>query len=109
MVMLKKIIGILVLTVLSVLPSCTATKSVQEASTGENLIIYYSPETGNKELLKAAKKYGSKVIYVYQNINGIAVTVPKGKTVQEAMKYYDSINGVLSIVKDQKMRLDFPD
>lgn len=107
--MLKKIIGILVLAILSVLSSCTATKSVEVASSGENLIIYYSPETGNKELLKAAKKYGSKVIYAYRNINGIAVTVPKGKSVQEAMKYYDSINGVLSVVKDQKMRLDTPD
>lgn len=49
------------------------------------------------------------MIYAYRNINGIAVTVPKGKSVQEAMKYYDSINGVLSVVKDQKMRLDTPD
>ena len=89
-----------------VLSSCTAAKSLQGNTANENLIIYYSPDCGNTELLRAAKKYGSKILYVYKNINGIAVTVPKGKTVPDAMKYYGKVNGVLSVSQDQMIQLD---
>jgi hypothetical protein len=104
--MVKQVFEILVLTMVLALSSCTATRSVQDNTTTENLIIYYSDDGGNSELLRAAKKYGSKILYVYKNINGVAVTVPKNKTVSEAMKYYKKVNGVLSVTKDQKMQLD---
>ena len=104
--MVKQVFILLVLTFMSALSSCTVTKFVQDNITTENLIIYYSSDNGNSELLSAAKKYGSKILYVYKNINGIAVTVPKDKTVQEAMKYYEKVNGVLSVIKDQKTKLD---
>lgn len=104
--MVKQVFEILVLTMVLALSSCTATRSVQDNTTTENLIIYYSDNGGNSELLRAAKKYGSKILYVYKNINGVAVTVPKNKTVFEAMKYYKKVNGVLSVTKDQKMQLD---
>ena len=104
--MFKKALGILILTVSLGMSSCTATKSVQDTTTHENLIIYYAPDAGNKELLGAAKKYGSEVLYVYQNINGIAVTVPSGKSVSEAVRYYEKVKGVLSVTRDQKMQLD---
>lgn len=102
----KQVFLILMLTIVLALSSCTATRSVQDNTTTENLIIYYSPDNGNSELLSAAKKFGSKILYVYKNINGIAVTVPKGKTVPDAIKYYEKVNGVLSVTKDQKMQLD---
>lgn len=101
----KHVFLILMLTTVLALFSCTATRSVQDNTTTEILIIYYSPDNGNKELLSAAKKYGSKILYVYKNINGIAVTVPKGKTVPDAMKYYEKVNGVLSVSKDEKIQL----
>lgn len=98
--------GILLLIASSAMFSCSTTKSVSDKTAGENLIIYYSPDCGNTELLKAAEKYGSRILYVYKNINGIAVTVPKDKTLQDAMKYYRNINGVLSVSPDGKMQLD---
>lgn len=104
--MFKRLYKTLLLIPILILPSCGTQKTVSEAGQNDNLIIYYAPESGNGELLKAAKRYGSKVIYVYKNINGIAVTVPKGKTVPETMKYYEKIDGVLSVVKDEKMQLD---
>ena len=103
--MVKQVFVLLVLTFMSALSSCTVTKSLQDKTTNENLIIYYSPDNGNSELLSAAKKYGSKILYVYKNINGIAVTVPKGKTVPDAIKYYERVNGVLSVSKDEKIQL----
>lgn len=104
--LVKQLFLILVLTFMSVLSSCTATKFLQDNAANENLIIYYSPDTGNEGLIEAAEKYGSKILYVYKNINGVAVTVPKNKTVTEAMKYYKKVNGVLSVTRDQKMQLD---
>lgn len=104
--MIKQLFKPLVLISILILTSCGVQKTVPEAGQNENLIIYYAPESGTGELLKAAKRYGSKVIYVYRNINGIAVTVPKGKTAPETMKYYEKIDGVLSVVKDEKMQLD---
>lgn len=92
------------------LSSCKTVKPVPENGPenvpAENLIIYYEPEAGNEALLAAAKKYGSQVLYVYKVINGIAVTVPKGKTSREAMEYYGRIPGVLSVTQDRKLQLD---
>lgn len=83
-----------------------ASEVANDSVSNGNLIIYYAPESGNEALLKAAKKYGSEVIYVYRNINGIAVTVPANRTVQGAMKYYKKIKGVLSVVQDKMVQLD---
>lgn len=80
--------------------------AVSDDSTTGNLIIYYDPETGNKELLDAAKKYGSKILYLYKNFNGIAVTVPKEKSVEDAIKYYEAVKGVQSVNRDRIMHLD---
>ena len=61
---------------------------------------------GNSDLLAAAERYGSNVIYVYRNFNGIAVSVPPGKSVDEAIKYYESVPGVLSVTRDRVLHLD---
>lgn len=90
---------------ISAVSSCSATKSVADNATYDNLIIYYSPDCGNTELLRTAKKYGSKILYVYKNVNGIAVTVPQGKTVPEAIRFYEKVGGVLSVTPDRKMQL----
>lgn len=102
----SKTIKILLLGILSVMTSCSATKVVQKSVTHENLIIYYDPTAGNDDLLRAAKKYGSVVLHVYKNINGIAVSIPKNRSLQEAVNYYEKINGVISVMKDEKMQLD---
>lgn len=102
----SKTIKILLLGILSVMTSCSATKAVQKSVTHENLIIYYDPAAGNDDLLRAAKKYGSEVLYVYKNINGIAVSIPKNRSFQEAVNYYEKISGVISVMKDEKMQLD---
>lgn len=90
-----------------ILSSCSASRKVSENSGASgNLIIYYEPETGNDRLLKAAKSYGSKVLYVYKNFNGIAVTILRNKTVSDARIYYEKVKGVLSVAEDRKLQLD---
>lgn len=104
--MIKKFFGILLLLAVPILASCRELKVTQENGAGENLIIYYAPEEGNEGLLKAAKEFGSEILYIYKNINGIAVTVPNGKSVTEAERYYEKIKGVLSVQQDRKAQLD---
>lgn len=104
--MIKQTIKIIILAFAIILPSCRTTKVVQVETPGENLIIYYDPKAGNETLLNAAKIYGSDVLYVYKIINGIAVTVPKNKSVSDAIKFYEKIPGVLSVNKDQKLQLN---
>lgn len=100
------IFRIFLLLAVSLLASCSTAKTAQQNVAHENLIIYYESEVGNEALLKAAKQYGSEILYVYRNINGIAVTVPRSKSLQDAIKYYESIKGVLSVTKDLKVQLD---
>ena len=117
---LKLLFGLSLLTAMTLMASCSAKKAVHgiptpahdseiavpdNQATG-NLIIYYDPETGNKELLAAAEEYGSEILYVYKNLNGIAVTVPNGKSVDDAIKYYEQVHGVLSVHRDRIMHLD---
>lgn len=86
--------------------SCSSAKAVADDAPRENLIIYYDPAVGNAALLESAKNYGSEVIYIYKNINGIAVTVPAGRTVSAAKEYYGSICGVLTVTEDCKQQVD---
>ena len=71
-----------------------------------NLIIYYDPEVGSKPLLDAAKKFGSKVLYEYANLNSIAVSIPRSKTFGDAMAYYSKVPGYLSASPDEMLHLD---
>ena len=65
---------LLLLFITLMLTSCAARKAVSGVASQENIIILYEPDAGNKDLIKEAEKYGSKILYVYKNINGIAVT-----------------------------------
>lgn len=101
-----QIFKIFILLAASLLASCSVAKTAPHNVAHENLIIYYDPEVGNEALLRASKQYGSEILYIYNNINGIAVTVPHDKPLQDAVKYYESINGVLSVTNDMKVQLD---
>lgn len=101
-----QIFKILLLLAASLLASCSTAKTAPHNVAHENLIIYYEPEVGNEALLRAAKQYGSEILYIYNNINGIAVTVTHDAAPHDAIKYYEDIKGVLSATKDMKVQLD---
>lgn len=65
------------------------------------LIIFYDEKTGSESLLKAAKKYGSEIIYQYRTMHGVALRVPEKKDIHEAMNYYKKVKGVLSVSRDR--------
>ena len=71
-----------------------------------NLIIYYDPETGKEALLAAAKDYGATILYVYNIIPGIAVSIPDGKNIIEAIAFFEKISGVTSVERDHIYHID---
>ena len=70
-----------------------------------NLIIFYDREQGVAALLAAAQSYGANVIYQYQHLNGIAVAIPAGKEMQDAIRYFERVKGVLQVNQDSILQL----
>ncbi|MBF1285308.1 MAG: hypothetical protein HXM85_03865 [Neisseria sp.] len=80
-----------------------STRQVQ-ATTG-NLIIFYDEGIGSDSLMKAVKDSGASLVYEYKNLHGIAIR-PSAKTnIQDAIAYFQKINGVLSVEQDRLMKL----
>ena len=101
-IIIKTIIGSLLLLLFA---SCSASRQTALSDVAGNLIIYYDSATGKGELLEAAKKYGSKVLYEYKNFNSIAVSVPQKRTTAKAIRFYKKVKGVLSVTEDRIQKL----
>ena len=75
-----------------------------QATTG-NLIIFYDTQIGSKPLMQAVKDSGASLVYEYKNLHGIAIR-PSAKTnIQDAIAYFQKVNGVLSVEQDRLMKL----
>lgn len=75
-----------------------------QATTG-NLIIFYNTQIGSKPLMQAVKDSGASLVYEYKNLHGIAIR-PSAKTnIQDAIAYFQKVNGVLSVEQDRLIKL----
>lgn len=72
--------------------------------TSRTLIIMYNAETGEAPLLEAAEKYGAEIIYRYENFNGVALVIPEGKDVNEAIRYFRAVKGVTAVNRNNTVR-----
>lgn len=92
-----------------VLPDAPLPPSMQrDAVASEDnrvLIIFYDAGVGKQALLKGVAQYGAEIVYQYDNLNGIAVRIPTRQNMADAMAYFEKIQGVLSVQRDQKMQL----
>lgn len=73
-----------------------------------NLIIMYDAEVGKDALLKAVKEYGAELLYDYSLITGIAIKIPDGKHILEAIEYFNKIKGVTAVERDHIYHLIDP-
>lgn len=98
----------------AMLASCASHKPVAipyPVSAPENcfspsvLIIMVDAETGKGPLKEAIKAYKAELIYDYQNINGVAIRIPNNRTMDEAIKYFENVKGVISVQRDEIMQL----
>lgn len=70
------------------------------------LIVMYDEEVGKEPLKYAINEYGAEVIYEYNIIKGFAIRIPENNNLEEAIKYFKEVEGVLSVEKDRLHHLD---
>ena len=110
---------IVILTAICLIPSCgtpkkavlpeTATAIEDEQDVSPNtLIIMYDTEIGKEPLQTAITEYGAEIIYDYSIIPAIAIRIPDGKDIREAMEYFKKVKGVVSVERDHIYHLTDP-
>lgn len=73
-----------------------------------NLIIMYDVEVGKEALLQAVKDYGAELLYDYSLIPGIAIKIPEGRHILEAIGYFNQVKGVTAVERDHIYHLIDP-
>ena len=79
-----------------------------ESVSPTNLIIMYDAEIGKETLLQAVKDYGAELLYDYRIISGIAIKIPEGKHILEAISYFSKVKGVTAVERDHIYHLIDP-
>lgn len=79
-----------------------------ESVSPTNLIIMYDAEVGKDALLQAVKDYGAELLYDYRIISGIAIKIPEGKHILEAIAYFSKVKGVTAVERDRIYHLIDP-
>ena len=79
-----------------------------ESVSPTNLIIMYDAEIGKEALLQAVKDYGAELLYYYRIISGIAIKIPEGKHILEAIAYFNKVKGVIAVERDHIYHLIDP-
>ena len=74
----------------------------------DKLIIMYDEEIGKEPLLAAVEAYGAELIYDYSIIPGIAIRIPEGKDIHDAIAYFKKVRGVTTVERDHIYHLIDP-
>ena len=72
----------------------------------KTLIIFYDGTVGKEHLKKAIEDYHANIIYDLKNMNSISITIPDGTKIEDAIEYFNKVEGVLTVERDQIMQLD---
>ena len=72
------------------------------------LIIMYDEAVGKEPLLEAIETYGAEVKYDYSLIPGMAIRIPDGKDIHDAIAFFRKVRGVTSVERDRIIRLTDP-
>ena len=63
---------------------------------------------GKEPLMKAIEAYGAEVKYDYSIIPGMAIRIPEGKDIRDAITFFRKVKGVTSVERDRITRLTDP-
>lgn len=80
---------------------------VQDVSSN-TLIIMYDTEVGKEPLQKAIAQYEAEIIYDYSIIPGMAIRIPEGKDIKDAIAFFKNVKGVTSVERDHIYHLTDP-
>ena len=70
------------------------------------LIIFYDAGIGKEPLLKAIEDYHATVIYDLKIMKSISIKIPDGTKIEDAIDYFNKVEGVLQVNRDRIRRLD---
>ena len=65
-----------------------------------NLIISVDQSIGKESLRKAIKEYNAEILYDYNIIPSMAIKIPPGKEIGDAIEYFKKVNGVIGVERD---------
>ncbi len=71
-----------------------------------SLIIFYDPLNGKDSLYQAIEEYGATIIYDYKNFNGIAIRIPAGTFIGDAIEFFKQVHGVIQVNRDHIYQID---
>lgn len=74
--------------------------STLEQTVSQTLIIMYNPSIGKQALLKAVADHQATIVYDYKILNGMAIRLPAGTDMNQAIKDFRQVQGVVSVEKD---------
>lgn len=117
--MINKIEILIVLLALLCLMSCRTEQVVEQSEplledkfvpehSPNVFLILYDAEIGKDAILKAIKNYKCEIVYDYHFMNGMALKKPENKTLEETMRYFKGVKGVLTVEYDYVIHLDDP-
>lgn len=71
----------------------------------KTLIIFYDTTVGKEPLKKAIEDYHANIIYDLKNMNSISITIPDGTKIEDAIEYFNKVEGVLQVNRDEIMQM----
>lgn len=74
---------------------------VEQEHSPNVFLVMYDTDVGKTSLLDAIKAYRCDVVYDYKIINGMALKKPDDKSLDETMRYFRGVKGVLSVEYDR--------
>ncbi len=75
-------------------------KPTLEQTVSQTLIIMYNPSSGKQALLKAVADHQATIVHEYNSLNGMAIHLPAGTDMNQAIKDFGQVLGVVSVEKD---------
>ena len=69
------------------------------------LIIFYDESIGKDPLLKAIKEFNATIIYDLKIMKSITIKIPEDKKIEEAIDFFQKVDGVLTVNRDSQMQL----
>ena len=77
-------------------------------ATPDTLIISYDEATGKEPLLAAIEQYNATILYEYNIINAVAIRIPEGTEIEDAIEFFSAVEGVILVNRDHIYQIDDP-
>ena len=77
-------------------------------ATPDTLIISYDVAIGKEPLLAAIEQYNATILYEYNIINAVAIRIPEGTDIEDAIEFFSAVEGVIMVNRDQIYQIDDP-